>query len=89
LSSFFGEDRLALVVVVLSINSPVKGVAGVSRDVLRRELMFKELALGAGGSLSRCPLSPRSCSPLTVLASGPSSPTPSLGPLRCCSPTRG
>lgn len=48
IAGYFGEPELALVLVVLSINFPVKGVAGIPRDLLRRELLFKEFALGAG-----------------------------------------
>ena len=48
MAAYFGEEELALVIVVLSINFPVKGLAGIPRDLLRRHLMFKEFAIGAG-----------------------------------------
>lgn len=47
-ADYFNEDRLTLVIIVLSINFPVKGLAGIPRDLLRREMLFKEFALGSG-----------------------------------------
>ena len=51
LADYFAEDRLALVLIVLSVNFPIKGLAGIPRDLLRRELRFKEFALAAGVSV--------------------------------------
>lgn len=48
LAGYFDADRLALVLVVLSVNFPLKGLAGIPRDLLRRELLFKPSALAAG-----------------------------------------
>ncbi|RKS80735.1 PST family polysaccharide transporter [Motilibacter peucedani] len=44
----FDQRRLPLVLVVLSVNFPLKGLLGIPRDMIRRELRFREFALGAG-----------------------------------------
>lgn len=44
-AAFFDEPRLAAVLVVLSANFPLRGLLGVPRDLLRRDLRFRDYAV--------------------------------------------
>jgi PST family polysaccharide transporter len=47
-ASFFREPRLAAVLVVMSLNFPLKGLSAVPRDLLRRQLLFRPLTVANG-----------------------------------------
>jgi O-antigen/teichoic acid export membrane protein len=47
-SGFFNEPDLVPVLLVLSLNFPLKGMSAIPRDMLRRDLLFRPFVISSG-----------------------------------------
>lgn len=48
ISSFFDQPDLVPVLMVMSVNFPLKGLSAIPRDLLRRQLLFRPFVISSG-----------------------------------------